>query len=67
MLAEPFMRLHLCRNGAPVWLMMYLLFRRSPSSPAEQHTRTYEEADNSIPAGTEPPAVESWKTLNHHL
>lgn len=44
-----------------------LLFRRSPESPAEQQTHTYEEAeDNSISAEVEPPAVESWKTLNHH-
>lgn len=46
--------------------MTCFLFRRSPSSPAEEHTHTYEEADNSIPAEMEPPAVESWKTLNHH-
>lgn len=42
------------------------LFRLSPDSPAEQHTHTYEEADNSISAETEPPAVESWKATNHH-
>lgn len=48
------------------WLMMHCLFRRSPSSPAEDHTHKYEETDNSIPAETEPAAAESWKTLKHH-
>lgn len=32
--------------------------RLSPSSPTE-HTRTYEDAENSISAETEPPAIES--------
>uniref|UniRef100_A0AAQ5XZM0 Lens epithelium-derived growth factor integrase-binding domain-containing protein n=1 Tax=Amphiprion ocellaris TaxID=80972 RepID=A0AAQ5XZM0_AMPOC len=33
--------------------------RRSPDSPAEQQTHTYEDADNSISAETEPPAIET--------
>lgn len=33
--------------------------RRSSDSPAEQHTHTYDEADNSISAETEAPVVES--------
>uniref|UniRef100_A0A673A122 Lens epithelium-derived growth factor integrase-binding domain-containing protein n=1 Tax=Sphaeramia orbicularis TaxID=375764 RepID=A0A673A122_9TELE len=33
--------------------------RRSPHSPAEQQTHTHEDADHSISAETEPPAVES--------
>lgn len=44
--------------------LTYFLFRRSSDSPDEQHTHTYEEADNSISAETEAPVVESWKTLN---
>ena len=36
-----------------------LLRRRSPDSPAEQQTLTYEEADNSISAEAEPTAIES--------
>ena len=46
---------------------MYFLSRESPSSPAEQHAHTYDDdADNSIPAETEPATVESWENLNHH-
>lgn len=41
--------------------LMYFLCRRSPDSPAEQQTNTYEEADNSISAEMEPSPVESWK------
>lgn len=46
--------------------MMHCLSRRSPSSPAEEHTHKYEETDNSIPAETEPAAAESWVILKHH-
>lgn len=46
--------------------MILFLFRPDPDSPAEQHTHSNEEADNSISAETEPPAVESWKTFNYH-
>lgn len=46
-------------------IAMLLLHRRSPDSPADEQTHTYDEADNSISAETEPPAIESWKTFNH--
>lgn len=47
-------------------MTLFFFYRLSTDSPAEQETHTREEVDNSIPEETEPPAVESWRTLNHN-
>lgn len=47
-------------------VLLSLSIRRSPDSPAEQQTHTYEEADHDTSVETEPPVVESWTPLRSH-